>query len=104
MVRRSASVGDAELIIAARARSIHVFSVVSPAAIRTERVAELRLGSIADVSLKLEPPAALVPDPLAEAADREHALEHLDLLPLPGDVADHLHISIGHEVGTFQTR
>jgi hypothetical protein len=45
-------------------------------------------GSVPDVALELEPPAALVPDPLAESTDREHAL---DLLPLPSDIADHVH-------------
>ena len=64
---------------------------MSPAAVRAERVAEPRLGSVPDVALELEPPAALVPDPLAESTDREHALKHLDLLPLPSDVPDHLH-------------
>src|SRR6476620_2003800 len=61
-----------------------------PPAVRTERMAELRLAVLGDVALQLAPLPAPLPDALAEPADREHALEHMQLAPLPCDVIDHL--------------
>src|SRR5215213_7627187 len=47
---------------------------------RAQAVRELGLGPLRDVLLDLLPVAAVVADPLARRADRQHAAQYLDVL------------------------
>src|SRR5260370_37314876 len=54
-------------------------------AVGTEAVAELRFGALLDVALERAPVLGVVPDPLAVGADRQQALELLQLAPQTED-------------------